>query len=72
MSATDLFTVEVWTQVGLFFIRLSTREAHTAGITQYPHGDWMQQIARNVTDSDDGFLLGTRYLILDRDGIFTP
>jgi transposase InsO family protein len=27
----------------------------------------MKQIARNVTDTEDGFLRGTRYLILDRD-----
>jgi hypothetical protein len=28
---------------------------------------WMQQIARNLTDPEDGFLRGVRYLILDRD-----
>jgi hypothetical protein len=27
----------------------------------------MTQIARNITDADDGFIRGTRYLILDRD-----
>jgi transposase InsO family protein len=27
----------------------------------------MSQIARNVTDAEDGFLRGKRYLILDRD-----
>jgi hypothetical protein len=27
----------------------------------------MKQIARNVTDAEDRFLRGTRYLILDRD-----
>jgi hypothetical protein len=26
----------------------------------------MKQIARNVTDTEEGFLRGTRYLILDR------
>ena len=31
----------------------------------------MQQLARNLTDSDDGFLLGVRYLILDRDPLYT-
>jgi Integrase core domain len=31
----------------------------------------MTQIARNVTDVDDGFLRGTRYLILDRDAKYT-
>ena len=31
----------------------------------------MRQIARNWTDSEDGFLLQSRYLIHDRDPLFT-
>jgi hypothetical protein len=31
----------------------------------------MQKIARNLVDSEDGFLLGSRYLIHDRDPLFT-
>jgi len=31
----------------------------------------MKQIARNLTDVVDGFLLGKRYLIHDRDPLFT-
>ena len=31
----------------------------------------MKQIARNLTDHVDGFLWGTRYLIHDRDPLFT-
>ena len=31
----------------------------------------MKQIARNLTDSEDGFLRGIRYLILDRDPLDT-
>ena len=31
----------------------------------------MKQIARNLTDCDDGFLNGARYLIHDRDPLFT-
>ena len=31
----------------------------------------MKQIARNLTDADEGFLNGTRYLIHDRDPLFT-
>ena len=31
----------------------------------------MSQIARNLTDVDDGFLKGARYLIHDRDPLFT-
>ncbi len=30
----------------------------------------MKQNARNLTDSDDGFLLGTRYVLMDRDAKF--
>jgi transposase InsO family protein len=30
----------------------------------------MRQIARNLTDPFDGFLLGTRYLLVDRDTKF--
>ncbi|UCE59175.1 MAG: transposase [Phycisphaerales bacterium] len=77
IAATDLFTVEVWSCVGLiryyvlFFIRLWNRSVHIAGITPQPHGGWIKQIARNVTDPIDGFLLGARYLIMDRDKIFT-
>ena len=31
----------------------------------------MKQVARNLTDMWDGFLLGKRYLIHDRDPLFT-
>jgi transposase InsO family protein len=31
----------------------------------------MEQIARNLLDADDGFLLGKRYLLLDRDPLYT-
>ena len=31
----------------------------------------MKQIARNLTDAEDGFLNGARYLIHDRDPLFT-
>ena len=36
-----------------------------------PEGVWMSQAARNLTDCDDGFLRGSRYLIHDRDPLFT-
>jgi putative transposase len=38
-----------------------------AGITPHPDSQWMRQIARSLTDLNDGFLRGKRYLILDRD-----
>src|SRR5499426_1820357 len=55
LVATDFFTMEVWTWCGLvtyyvlFFIRLSTREVHVAGVTPHPNHAWMMQIARNLT-----------------------
>jgi transposase InsO family protein len=72
-SATDFLSVEVYTIKGLvtyyilFFIDIASRSVHIAGITPHPDNRWMKQIARNVTDTEDGFLRGTRYLILDRD-----
>ena len=75
--ATDFFTVEVWTRRGLqrfivlFFIDLATRKVEIAGIAQAANGLWMSQIARNLTDSEDGILTGKRYLIHDRDPLFT-
>jgi hypothetical protein len=33
----------------------------------HPDNRWMTQIARNLTDLNDGFFRGKRYLILDRD-----
>jgi len=31
----------------------------------------MVQVARNLTDTEDGFLTGKRYLIMDRDPLYT-
>ena len=75
--AADFFTVEVWTAKGLqrfivlFFIELSTRRVEIGGISAAANGLWMNQIARNLTDSVDGLLTGKRYLIHDRDPLFT-
>ena len=32
----------------------------------------MRQIGRNLTDTDEGFLNGKRYVLMDRDGKFSP
>src|SRR3954464_6546731 len=75
--AADFFTIEVWTAKGLqrfmvlFFIELCTRRVEIAGISASANGLWMSQIARNLTDSVDGLLTGKRYLIHDRDPLFT-
>jgi len=75
--AADFFTVEVWTAKGLkrfvvlFLIDLATRKVEIAGIASSANGLWMSQIGRNVTDAVDGILNGKRYLIHDRDPLFT-
>jgi putative transposase len=75
--AADFFTVEVWTRQGLrrfmvlFFIELSTRRVQIAGISATANRLWMNQIARNLTDAVDGLLKGKRYLIHDRNPLFT-
>ena len=77
LAAADFFTVEVWTRSGLvrvlvlFVIELSTRRVEIAGICPQPDGAWMTQISRNLTDDVDGFLVGKKYLIHDRDPLFT-
>jgi putative transposase len=77
IAATDFFSVEVLTRVGLiryfvlFVIDLKTRRVEIAGIVRQPNGEWTKQIARNLTDCDSGFLTGTRFLSHDRDPLFT-
>ena len=77
VAATDFFSVEVITRSGLvryfvlFVIDLKTRRVEIAGILSQPDGDWMSQTARNLADCEDGFLNGARYLIHDRDPLFT-
>jgi hypothetical protein len=50
---------------------LSTRRVEIGGIASSGNGLWMLQIARNLTDVIDGFLKGKRYLIHDRDPLYT-
>jgi putative transposase len=77
LAATDFFTVEVATWHGLVtyyvlvVMELATRRVQVAGITPHPTAAFMQQCARQLTDSFDGFLLGRRYLLHDRDTKFT-
>ncbi len=77
IAATDFFSIEVLTSVGLvrhfvlFVIDLKTRRVEIAGIVAQPNGEWMKQIARNLADAYAGFLSEARYLIHDRDPLFT-
>src|SRR4051794_13698548 len=73
LAGMDFFTAEVLTWRGpttyyvLFVLQLETRRVTLAGITQHLTEDWMQQMARNLTDADAGALRGQRYLLHDRD-----
>ena len=73
MAATDFFSVEVWSWRGLetyyilVFMDLSSRKVYLGGITKNPNTAWMMQVAKNMTDGFDGFLLNKRFLIMDRD-----
>jgi putative transposase len=77
IAATDFFSVEVITRSGLiryfvlFVIDLKTRRVEIAGILPRPNCEWMGQVARNLTDCDEGFLKESRCLIHDRDPLFT-
>ncbi len=77
LAACDFFTVEVWTPFGLvryavfFVMELSTRRVEIAGVAPDPYESWMVQVARNLTDCCAGFLHGKRYLIHDRDPLYT-
>ena len=52
-------------------MELATRRVHIAGITPHPTAAFMQQCARQWINPCDGFLLGKRYLLHDRDTKFT-
>jgi putative transposase len=77
LISTDFLTWETLTPFGLithyilFFIRLKDRKVHIAGTTQHPNGDWMRQIARNLTDPEIGFLPKGALLLHDRDAKYT-
>jgi hypothetical protein len=69
--ATDLFSVEtigLKTIYVLFFIELSTRRVHVAGVTTHPDSRWVPGQARNL--AVDERLSGVRFLLRDRDATF--
>jgi len=77
VAAADFFTTEVWRPRGLvtyytlFVLDLRTRRVHVAGSTPHPDEAFMAQAARDLTDAIDGFLVGYRALICDRDKKWT-
>lgn len=77
LAAADFFTIEVARPTGLvtyyvlFVMELKTRRVHVAGLSPTPDSRFMLQTGRGLTDAFDGFLLGKRFLILDRDAKYT-
>jgi len=77
IAAMDFFHVEVLSLRGavryavLVVMDLASRRVQIAGIVHEPCEAWMVQVARNLTDAVDGFLLQHRYLIMDRDPVFS-
>ncbi len=75
-AGMDFFTSEVLTWRGLvtyyvlFVIEVETRRVTVAGVTRHPTTEWMEQVARNLTDSESGTLADQRYLLHDRDTKF--
>jgi len=76
LAAIDFFTAEVWTAGGLMTyyvltcMRVATRSVCIAGITPSPDKRWMEQVARNISFAEIGFLKGCRYLLHNRDAKF--
>jgi transposase InsO family protein len=54
----------------LFAMDLATRKVEILGVHAQPNGPRMEQIARNVS-GEGGFLTSKRYLIHDRDPLYT-
>ena len=76
MTACDFFTIELLVGRKLirctvfFVIEFSTRKVFFGPIKLQPDGEYMRQVARILTDCEDGFLNGKRFLIHDRDPLY--
>lgn len=77
LAAADFFTTEVWTFKGLkrfhvlVVMHQASRKVEIGGVVHEPTGSWVVQRFRDLTDFEDGFLIGKKYLIVDRDPVFT-
>jgi len=74
MIACDFFTVDTVALrriYVLFFIELSTRRVHLAGLSENPDGAWTAQQARNFAFSLPEHNGSLRFLVRDNDGKFT-
>ncbi len=54
----------------LFVMELKTHRVQFANCTTHPHEAWVKQMARELTNCEDGFLNDKRYPIMDRDTKF--
>jgi putative transposase len=71
MIACDFFTVTLRRIYVLFFIELSTRRVHLAGMSENLDGAWTAQQARNFVFSLPERDRPPEFLIRDNDGKFT-
>lgn len=76
LAACDLFSVELLVKGELvrymvfFALQVATRKVEILGVDAQSDGLWMEQIARNIS-GEGGFLAGKKYLIHDRDPLYT-
>lgn len=65
LASVDFTTIEIWTKKGLvtsylfFFMELSARRIHFAGLTIQPDEGCLLQVAGNMTDAEGGFLVAS-------------
>jgi hypothetical protein len=77
LTACDFFTIELLVgrkliRCTVFFVmELCTRKVFFAPIKLQPDGEYMNLVARILTDYEDGFLKNKSYLIHDRDPLYT-
>jgi len=76
LAVCDFFSVELLIKgklvrcMVLFAIDVATRKVEILGLHAQPNGPWMEQIARKVS-GEGGFFAGKKYLIHDRDPLYT-
>ena len=69
ITGMDFFTVEILTWRGLityyvlFLIQRESRRVILAGVTRHPTEEWMEQVARNLTDSESDTLGHQKYIL---------
>ena len=78
VAHSNFLSNRIWTRSGfvdcfvVFYILVSTRQVHLAGVTVCPNRVWLAQQARNATMFFDEQHPKPAILIHNRDGKFTP